>query len=532
VKSNYFARPPLPRDQIQLFPVMLDEAVADDHPVRMLDELLDLCDFSDFEARYHGSLGQPPYPPKTLVKVWLYALSCRKRSSREVAAALINCLDFMWLAQGYKTKHVTLSNFRKDFGEELKQVFRQLGQLALEAGITRINHVTFDGTRVKSYNSRRNTLTAAALEKQLAQLDEEIEEYLKAVEQADAAEEAAAEAAAADASLADKRQRKKLLEEAQARVAELDAERRRRRGKAAEESPAQIPLADPDSRLLPNKEGGVAPNYTPTTVVDVDSELILAADVLNEANEHPTLIDALQQVEADFGVRPAAALTDGLNGTGQNIAALEGSGIELYSPAAEPVSSAPNPAERPDPTQPVPEEHWPQLPLTGKKIFDRSCFVYAAEQDLYYCPLGKPLAYEQTKPREVSGETLQARIYRCTACAGCPLAQQCLSPQTKHGRTVSRDKYTAHRERHARKMATPEAQQIYQQRLHPGETPFAHLKHLMGLRQFLLRGLEKVRTEWRWACTAYNVKKLIGKNLAQRLKELRSQSARPAAAEG
>lgn len=517
---TYFAKPPQPRDQIELFPRTLDDAIPDDHPVRVLDELLDLCDFSQFEAQYHGSLGQPPYPPRTLVKIWLYALTCGLRSSRTVANALQYSVDFMWLAHGFTIGHVTLSNFRKNFGEPLKDIFRQLIRFAFAAGITRINLVTFDGTRVKANNSRRNTLTAAGLEKQIAKLEQEIEDYLKTIEQADEQDDPQLGTADVDSPLADRQQRKRMLEEVKARVAEMDAERRRRKGKAMEDAPAQMPMADPDSRLLLNKEGGAAPNYTPTTVVDVESDLILSADVLNAGNEHPSLVPALQQIEADFDVRPAAVLTDGLNGTGQNMAALEGSGTELYSPVAEPATSGPNPAERHDPTQPVPEEQWDQLPRTSQGILDRSCFLYDAEQDVYYCPAGQRLPYEQTVQREVSGEKLRARLYRCQACAGCPLADRCLSRHTKHGRTVRRDPYTPHRERHAAKMATSEAQEVYKQRLHPGETPFAHIKHLMGLRQFLLRGLEQVRTEWRWACTAYNVKKLIKK-----LTELRSRCA-------
>jgi hypothetical protein len=59
------------------------------------------------------------------------------------------------------------------------------------------------------------------------------------------------------------------------------------------------------------------------------------------------------------------------------------------------------------------------------------------------------------------------------------------------------------------KMQTAEGQQTYHRRMHIGETPFAIIKGILDVRGFLLRGLEKVRTEWRWVCTAYNLKKLI-----------------------
>lgn len=59
-------------------------------------------------------------------------------------------------------------------------------------------------------------------------------------------------------------------------------------------------------------------------------------------------------------------------------------------------------------------------------------------------------------------------------------------------------------------MATETAKAAYKTRLHGGEVPFAHVKQAMGLRQFLLRGLANVRTEWLWTCTTYSVMKLVG----------------------
>jgi len=59
------------------------------------------------------------------------------------------------------------------------------------------------------------------------------------------------------------------------------------------------------------------------------------------------------------------------------------------------------------------------------------------------------------------------------------------------------------------KLQTEQGKKTYDQRMHIGETPFAVIKAILGVRRFLLRGLEKVRTEWLWVCTAYNLKKLI-----------------------
>ena len=89
------------------------------------------------------------------------------------------------------------------------------------------------------------------------------------------------------------------------------------------------------------------------------------------------------------------------------------------------------------------------------------------------------------------------------------MAAKCLAKTNTGGRTIRRDIYTADRERFAAKMQTPESRAVYNQRMKIAETPFGIIKHILGLRQFLLRGLEKVKTEWLWTCTAFNLGKLV-----------------------
>lgn len=509
---TYCSQAPLKRDQTLLFHPTLEEMVSEDHPVRVLDELLNGCDFSEWEQHYDGGRGQPPDPPRVLAKVLLYAMSRRIRSSRQIEYAVGHSVDFMWLVERRTFDHSTLCKFRTKFGKELKGLFRQLGRLALTMGVVRLNQIAFDGTRVRANNARRETLTAAGMEERLKQLDQELETYLRECADNDQADEALSDPVASmPLKLAGIKQRQAALKQALETVRAMDEDRRQNQYIDPEKKPAQLPLTDSDSRVLPNKEGGFAPNYTPLAAVDVHSDFIVAVDVINQATEHTETVSIVDQITADFGERPAQLLADGHHATGQNIAAFENSGTELVSPLPVPPAPPANPALRADPTQPVPATEWDQLPLSPQhKKLDKSCFVYDEEHDLYYCPQGQPLKYEETKTTRLAGDQkLHFRIYRCAACTGCPLRDKCVLPQSKSGRTVRRDEFTAHRERHAAKMATPESKAGYQKRLHGGEVVFAHIKHVLGLRQFLLRGLEKVRTEWLWACTSYNVFKLV-----------------------
>jgi hypothetical protein len=133
--------------------------------------------------------------------------------------------------------------------------------------------------------------------------------------------------------------------------------------------------------------------------------------------------------------------------------------------------------------------------------------------------MGKEMPYRETKKSDGSQGQKTYRIYGCKDCANCPLAKECLDPKAKRGRTISRDAYEPERERMHAKMQTEAERKIYNRRMHIGETAFAIIKNILEVRRFLLRGLEKVRTEWCWVCTAYNLKKLMAAMVALRAQD-------------
>jgi transposase len=506
---SYFAQPVLGRNQIVLIPNTLDDTIPEGHDVRILDELLRTQDWSQWEAEYSAGRGQPGIHPRVVASVILYGLTRRIRSSRVLEYMTGHNVDFLWLTEGRTIDHTTICKFRTRFKKQLKALFRGLGRLAMTMGLIRLGEVTFDGTRAKANNDRFETWTAKDVEKQLAELEAKFGELLDEAERVDAAEDerfGLQTPPALPPELADAKARQQRLLEAQKQLAEADAARRREGIK----TPAQLPCTDVASTVLPNKEGGYAPNYTPTAAVDTHRDYIVDADVIGDANENTEVVPMTERIEEAFGQRPEAVLADGLNATGPNIVELEQRGIEFLSPAGASEAVEGNPAVRTDPRQSVPEEAWPKLPISPQtKKLDKSCFVFVPEENMYYCPRGAPLPFEKTKPDVRQGQKINLDVYRCADCAGCPLASRCVLDKSHGGRTITRDRFTADRERHAAKMRTPEARARYARRFHAGETPFGWLKHVLGLRQFLLRGLEKVRTEWLWACTGYNLRKLI-----------------------
>lgn len=501
---------PSSREQLVLFPVSLDGAIPPDHPVRFVNEFLKSVDWTSWEAQYHGHLGQPAIHPSVLASVLLYGFLTRTRSSRRLEEALQLRLDFRWLASGRTIDHTTLCKFRIKHAELIKSLFVQIVQTARELELVNLQRLAYDGTRVRSNNRRSGTRSPEQLRQERADLQAQYDQQLRDWEAADLEDKGFFESVRVppEALLNLQERIQKVTEQLEC----LD-----RLADEGRSIPKRMPITDPDSRVMPNKEGGFAPNYTPLATVDVDSGLIVGTEVLNQINEDSELIRSIEAVRDAYALdstgQPQVVLADTLNGTGANLAGCNEANIDLYAPIASPDTT--NPALRADPRQPVPESEWGKLPLyTARKgdpqLLDKSAFVYDEQANCYWCPLGKPLSFRgTTSEKSGTGRRVRSR-YEAKAedCATCPLRAQCVSGQAKF-RRISHEQHEAERKRHAEKMATPQAKDLYKQRRHAGERPFGVIKHQFGVRQFLLRRLPRVRLEWYWATMAFNLHRLF-----------------------
>jgi len=309
---DYWAEPLYDRHRTRVF--SLDESIAEDDPVRMVDEVLTALDWSSWEACYQRKRGQPPIHPRYLAAAILYGLYRGIRSSRRLEEACRYRIDFMWLVNGNHIDHTTFSRFRTKFREELKQLFRQIGRTAIELGLASLGRVGFDGTRVKANNSRFRTLTAKTLEEKLRALDKLFDELCSQMNTTDDDQAGEGSPTQLPPELADLQDRRERIKETLEKAKAAD-EARRRQGVNRAKNPAQVPVTDPDSRVMPNKDGGYAPNYTPVATTEGQNGFILDADVLAEVNESPAAVAAVDRIEETFGTNPGDA-GDGTAGCG------------------------------------------------------------------------------------------------------------------------------------------------------------------------------------------------------------------------
>ncbi len=120
------------REQLVLFPTRLDDAVGENHRVRILDEILARLDWSAWESGYSLRRGQPPIHPRVIASILLYGLLVKIRSSRALEEALQVRLDFRWLVEGRSIDHTTISEFRRKHTDALKGLFVQIAMVARE----------------------------------------------------------------------------------------------------------------------------------------------------------------------------------------------------------------------------------------------------------------------------------------------------------------------------------------------------------------------------------------------------------------
>ena len=507
------------RDQLVLFSRKIDDALPENHAVRQLAAIMEQIDWSDWEAEYaQWGPGRTAVHPKVMASVILYGLLTRIRASRQLEEALSLRIDFRWLAEGRSIDHSTFCIFRSNHQQRLQGLFVQLGLLAQAAGILKLSELAFDGTKIRANNRISGKLKTKNLQELRDELLRKFDEHVAEAERLDTEQASRKDdeldgPAKGEGTSQSLHKIKSRLQEAQRALEE--AERLQARGKAV---PNRLPTTDVECRITPNKEGGFAPNYTPGAMVDTDSGLIIATDVIADTNEKAMLPAALDAVQGDFGAVPERVLADGIFSHGTNLSELETREIELYSPVA---SQASNPALRDDPLQPVPidqVDHLPMKKTRGQTQFDKSAFLYDAEQDVYYCPAGKSLKYKSTTVAKASdGTEVESRRYQASSadCQVCALRSRCITAKRAKFRQVQRDQFEGLREQLRRRMETPSGQATYARRMGAGERPFAVIKQMMGARQFLTRGLAKVKQEWLWLATAFNLKRLLPLLLAR-----------------
>ena len=180
----------LSRQQTLLFPETLEDYVTQENPVRFLDAFVGSLDLHGlgFAKAIPENTGQPPYHPADLLKLFLYGYLHRMRSSRALERECHRNVELVWLTGKLTPDFKTIADFRKDNLKPLRAVCRQFTLLCRKLELFGGELLAIDGSKLAAVNSREANYNEKKLQQRLAEIDAQIQAYLKALEETDAQE--------------------------------------------------------------------------------------------------------------------------------------------------------------------------------------------------------------------------------------------------------------------------------------------------------------------------------------------------------
>jgi transposase len=346
-------------DQQLLLPPSVQDFVAADHLARFVVSLVrDELDLSAIYASYAGEKGQPPYHPAMLTGLLLYGYAVGVYSSRRLARACRERVDFMAVVALEAPDFRTVSEFRRRHLKALEGLFVQVLKLCEAAGLVSLGHVALDGTKVKANASKHKAMSYARMVEREKELQAEVARWLKAAAAADAEEDerfgADRRGDALPAWVADKAKRLAKIREAKAALeaeakaaaaekaraeaaaeAKRQAEGRRKPGKKAKppsDAPApkaQRNFTDPQSRVLLTRDGFIQ-GYNAEAAVDAKAQVIVAHALTSSQSDQEQLVVLLDGIATNLGRKPKEASADAGFCSEANLALLEARGIAGY----------------------------------------------------------------------------------------------------------------------------------------------------------------------------------------------------------
>jgi transposase len=458
------------RSQSTLFPDRLEDYIAEDNPVRVIDVFVEALDLRGlgFESVDPSATGRPSYHPSVLLKLYIYGYLNRVQSSRRVEREAQRNVEVMWLTRQLMPDHKTISDFRKNNGKAIVGVCREFVGVCRRLELFSQALVAIDGSKFKAVNNRDNNFTEAKMKKRLERVEKSIARYLSELDKADRAEPAVAEAKV-------ERLQEKLetLKDEMARLKVLD-----KRMQAAPDK--QLSLTDPDARSMATSgKGSGMVGYNVQTAVESKNHLIVAHEVTNVGNDRAQLVPMAERARGAMDMEELSAVADRGYFSGTQIVDCEEAGITTFVP--KPLTSS------------------------GRKTgrFTKQDFVYEPEHDGYRCPAGEHLTQRFSTVEK--GLTLNVYSASVFTCRGCAMKARCTGGT--HQRRIRRwEREDIVDAMLARLDEDPEKMQLRRQTV---EHPFGTLKAWMGATHFLTKTLPRVSTEMSLHVLAYNMKRVM-----------------------
>jgi len=465
------------------------DVLPEDDVVFFLLETVSRLDLSAFYAHYEGETrGAPPFSVPMMCTLLVYAYSIGVFSSRKIAAACERNLAFIAIVGFDSPDFRTISEFRRQHLDAFEDLFVKVLRLAAEAKMIKLGNLALDGSKFKANASRHKAMSYGYMTKEVERLREEIRELTRKAQETDAEEDAVLGTRRGD-ELPDELKRRQdrllVIEEALKRLegraaqkaeaeqrrrdeaqAEREATGKKRGGRSAKpvdatpEDKAQTNFTDAESQIMKTSNKGFDYAYNAQATVDGEHQIIVCPDVTADANDKQQAGRMASKTREMLEAVGIAVPRTPEQGTAE--------GPQVQQPAAQ----------QPAPASPTVEANAAKtkIPMTMDSGYFSEDAVQAVEIEGFdpHIAVGRQ-KHNQPQSGEVDGPPPQDATAK---------------------------------EKMAHKLRTKSGRACYAQRKHIVEPVFGQIKHVRGFRQFLLRGLKKVRAEWHLICLTHNLLKI------------------------
>ena len=447
----------LDRNQINIITTSLDDLIAKDNAVRVIDSYVESLDLKELGfTEYSGtSRGQAPYRRSDLLKLHIYGYLNKIRSSRALEAEAKRNIELMWLINAITPDHGTIAGFVQKNKAAFHNTLRNLTLILKGWGLIDGKLIAIDGTKIKAQNSKHNCITQSGLDKKIEYAEAQIHAYFMAIEKEEPVENI-----------------KEKLEVYQ----NLKEQYLMQKQELNNENLEQKSLTDTDSRRMKNN-GSLDICYNVPSVVDSQNHFVIDISTTNDINDQNQLYIMAKDASDLLGIENSTVLADTGYYNGVEIKRCMDDGMKVYIKKARANNA------------------------TKNNEFRKEKFVYDKEQDVYICPSGNTLPFSEN----TSKNGIKYRRYRCSDCNYCKYKSLC-TPSIK-GRTIQRWEHEDILD--SVRQDTLENNNIYKQRRSIVEYPFGTIKRTLGYSFFLRRKKENVDAEAASMFIAYNFKRLL-----------------------
>ncbi|WZL87701.1 IS1182 family transposase [Salinimicrobium sp. 3283s] len=495
------------QNQLSLIPPSYDDLVPKNHPVRIVNTIVDHLDISALAKSYKGG-GTSSYHPRMLLKVVIYSYLRNIYSSRKIEQALQENVHFMWLSGQSKPDHNTINDFRgKRLKGKFKNIFNQVVVLLAEQGVLSLKELYVDGTKIEANANRHTFVWGKSIKTSKERIKKQLKELWAYVEKVYAEEQmlpnqpdfeeidpekVAQTIDTINQALQDKEVDKKVRQKLNyakknwPKNLEKYTEQEAILGKRNSYS-----KTDPDATFMRMKDdymqnGQLKPGYN--LQASTNNQFITNYTLAQTTADTTTLKEHLKDHIESYGQTPETLTADAGYGSEENYTDLEDKNITAFV-----------------------KYNYFHKEQRDKKYrenpFHPDNFFYNPETDTYYCPMGQAMRKTHTyEGKTKNGFIQQIPRYQAQNCQGCPLRGSCY--KAKGNRIIERNHNLIRLKEKAKKLLlSDEGIAHRKRRCWDVEAVFGNIKQNMGFKRFMLRGMEKVTTEIGLIAMAHNLKK-------------------------